>query len=83
MPIFVDFDLLPQPIFAAEIWSICSLVCDSSIHPNGIMFGGLYLEYFAIVGDRLSEVACLFYARLIIFYACLALLQVAIVVSFI
>ena len=72
--IVVDFDLLAQPIFAAEIWSICSSVCDSSIHPSGILFGGLYLEYFAVVGDRLSEFACLFYARLVVFDACLALL---------
>ena len=68
------FDLLAQPIIPAEIWSICSSVRDSSIHPSGILFGGLYLEYFAVVGDRLSEVACLFYASLIIFDACLALL---------
>ena len=83
LPIFVDFDLLAQPIFAAEIWSVCSSVCDSSFHPSGILFSGLYLEYFAVVGDRLSEFACLFYFRLISFYACLALLQVAIVVPFI
>jgi hypothetical protein len=23
------FNILAQPLFAAEIWSICSLVCDS------------------------------------------------------
>ena len=77
------FDLLAQPIFAAGIWSVCSSVCDSSIHPSGILFSGLFLEYFAAVGDRLSEFACLFYVRLISFDACLALLQVAIVVPFI
>ena len=32
------FDLLAQPIFAAEIWSICSPVCDSSDYPNRILF---------------------------------------------
>ena len=79
----MDFDLLAQPIFATKIWSICSSACDSSIHTSGILFGGLYLEYFAVVGDRLSEFACLFYARLISFDACLALLQNAIVVPFI
>ena len=79
----MDFDLLAQPTFVAEIWSICSSVCDSSIHPSGILFSGVFLEYFAAVGDRLSEFACLFYARLISFDACLALLQVAIVVPFI
>ena len=79
----MDFALLAQPIFAAEIWSICSSVCDSFIHPSGILFSGLFLEYFAAIGDRLSEFACLFYVRLISFDACLALLQVAIVVRFI
>ena len=47
------FDLLAQPIFLAEIWSICSLVCDSSPCPSRFVFSGLYLEYFAAVGDRL------------------------------
>ena len=83
LPIRMIFDLLAQPTFAAQIWSVCSSVCDSSIHPSRILFSGLYLEYFAAVGDRLSEFACLFYARLINFDACLALLQVAIVVPFI
>ena len=75
------FDLLAQPIFASEIWSICSPVCDSSVYPSGILFSGVFLEYFAATGDRLSEFAYLFYAIIIIFYACLALLQVSIVVS--
>ena len=32
------FDLLAQPIFAAEIWGICSPVCDSSEYPSRILF---------------------------------------------
>jgi hypothetical protein len=56
------FDLLAQPIFAAEIWGICSPVCDSSEYPSRILFSGVFLEYFGTVGDRLSEFACLFYA---------------------
>ena len=83
LPISVYFDLLAQPIFAAEIWSNCFSVCDSSIHPSGILFSGLFLEYFAAIGDRLSEFACLFYVRILSFDACLALLQIAIVVPFI
>jgi hypothetical protein len=55
------FDLLAQPIFAAEIWSNCSLVCDSSDCPSRILFSVVFLEYFSTVGDRLSEFACLFY----------------------
>ena len=53
-------DLLAQPIFAAEIWGICSPVCDSSDHPNRILFSGLYLEYFAAVDVMLSEFKCVF-----------------------
>ena len=79
----MDFDLLAQPIFAAEIWSGCSSVCDSSIYPSGILFSGVFLEYFAAISDRLSEFSCLFYAGISSFDACLALLQVAIVVPFI
>ena len=45
------FDLLAQPIFLADIWSICSLVCDSSPCPSRFVFSGLYIEYFAVVGD--------------------------------
>jgi hypothetical protein len=59
--LLVIFDLLAQPIFAAEIWSICSPVCDSFDCPSRILFSGVFLEYFSIVGDRLSEFACLFY----------------------
>ena len=77
------FDLLAQPIFAAEIWGICSPVCDSSVYPIGILFSEVFLEYFSTVGDRLSQFACLFYVIIIIFDACLALLQVAIGVPFI
>jgi hypothetical protein len=55
------FDLLAQPIFAAEIWSICSLVCDSFDCPSRILFNGVFLEYFSTIGDRLSKFACLFY----------------------
>ena len=47
------FDLLAQPIFLAEIWSNCSLVCDSSPCPSRFVFSGLYVEYFAAVGDWL------------------------------
>jgi hypothetical protein len=55
------FDLLAQSIFAAEIWSIFSPVCDSSDYPSRILFSGVFLEYFSTVGDRLSELTCLFY----------------------
>ena len=33
------FDLFAQPISAAEIWLICSPVCDSSVYPSRILFG--------------------------------------------
>jgi hypothetical protein len=46
------FDLLAQPIIVAEIWSICSLVCDSSDCPNRILFSGVFLEYFSSIGGR-------------------------------
>ena len=55
------FDLLAQPIISAEIWSICSPVCDSSVYPSRIVFSGLFLEYFTDVGDMLSEIACVYY----------------------
>ena len=55
------FDLLSQPIFAADIWIICSLVCDSFDYPSRILFSCVYLEYFGTVGDMLCELACLFY----------------------
>jgi hypothetical protein len=55
------FDLLAQPIFAAEIWSIYSLVCDSFDCLIIILFSGVFLEYFSTIVDRLSEFACLFY----------------------
>ena len=74
---------LAQPIFAAEIWINCSPVCDSSDYPNRILFSGVSLDYFAAVGDRLSELACLFYALISCFDACLVLLQVPIVFPFI
>ena len=67
------FDLLAQPIFVAEIWTICSPVCDSSMYPSRILFSRVYLEYFAAVGDLLSEYACLFYVDIISFDACLVL----------
>jgi hypothetical protein len=54
------FDLLAQPNFAVEIWSICSLVCDSFDCPSRILFSGVYLEYFSTIGDRLNKFACLF-----------------------
>jgi hypothetical protein len=53
-------DLFAQPRFLSEIWHICSSVCDSSNHPSRILFGGVYLEYFAAVGNMFSELACLF-----------------------
>ena len=56
------FDLLAQPIIPAEIWSICSPVCDSSDYPSRILFNGVFIEYFTAVGDMLSELACLYYA---------------------
>jgi hypothetical protein len=46
------FDLLAQPIFVAEIWSICSPVCDSFDCPIRILFSGVFLEYFSSIGDR-------------------------------
>jgi hypothetical protein len=46
------FDLLAQPIIVAEIWSICSPVCDSSDCPSRILFSGVFLEYFSSIGDR-------------------------------
>ena len=44
-PLFVlaIFDLLAQPIFSAEIWSNCSLVCDPSDYPSRILFSGVFL----------------------------------------
>jgi hypothetical protein len=36
------FNLLAQPIFAAEIWIICSPVCDSFDCPIRILFGGVF-----------------------------------------
>src|SRR3954469_23286165 len=56
------FDLLAQPIFAADFWRDCSLVCASSACPIRFVIGRLYLEYFATVGVRLCELSCLFYA---------------------
>ena len=44
-----------------------------SIYPSGILFSGVFLEYFAAIGDRLSEFACLFYVRIISLDACLIL----------
>ena len=56
------FDLLVQPISSADFWRVCSLVCASSTCPIRFVIGRLYLEYFAAIGDRLFELACLFYA---------------------
>src|SRR3954466_10539660 len=56
------FDLLSQPIFAADFWRDCSLVCASSACPIKFVIGRLYLDYFAAIGDRLCELSCLFYA---------------------
>ena len=63
------FDLLAQPIFSAEIWIICSLVCDSFDYPIKFLNGLVYLEYFAAVGDLFSELACLCMSFLISFDA--------------
>ena len=43
------FDFLSQPISVAETWLVCSLVCDSSMYPSRILFGVVFLEYFAAV----------------------------------
>ena len=75
------FDLLAQPIFSAEIWIICSPVCDSSDYPIKILNGLVYLEYFAAVGDLFSELACLFMNLLISFCAWFSSLLVPIVLS--
>jgi hypothetical protein len=61
------FDLLAQPIISAEIWSNCSLVCDSSAYPSRISFGEVFLKYFSIVGGRINEYACLFYCLEMLF----------------
>jgi hypothetical protein len=76
-------DLLAQPIFAAEIWSICSLVCDSFDCPSRVLFSGVFLEYFSTIGDRLNEFACLFYCLEMLFWCMLTLLQLPIVVPYI
>lgn len=75
------FDLLVQPISCADFWRDCSLVCASSTCPIRFVIGRLYLEYFATIGDRLFELACLFYAQKLYFDACVALQQVPIVVA--
>jgi hypothetical protein len=61
------FDLLAQPIFVAEIWSICSPVCDSFDCPIRILFSGVFLEYCSTIGERLNEFACLFYCLEMLF----------------
>ena len=43
------FDLLTQPISVAETWLVCSPVCDSSMYQSRILFGFVFLEYFAAV----------------------------------
>ena len=60
--VFPIFDLFAQPPICSEIWSICSLVFDSPVHPSRILSSGVHLEYFAAVGDMLCELACLIYA---------------------
>ena len=67
------FDLLAQPNISAEIWIICSSVCDSFTCPSRISFGEVYLEYFSIVGDSINEYACLFYCLEMLFWCMLAL----------
>jgi hypothetical protein len=61
------FDLLAQPIISAEIWSNCSLVCDSSACPSRISFDEVFLEYLSNVGGRINEYACLFYCLEMLF----------------
>ena len=75
------FDLLAQPIFSAEIWIVCSPVCDSSDYPIKILNGFVYLEYFSAVGDLFSELACLFMNLLISFDAWFSSLLVPRVLS--
>jgi hypothetical protein len=60
-------DLFAQPNISAEIWSICSPVCDSSACASRISFGEVFLEYFSIVGGRINEYACLFYCLEVLF----------------
>jgi hypothetical protein len=67
------FDLFAQPIFATEIWSICSPVCDSFNCPSRILFSGVFLEYFSSIGYRWNEFACLFYCLEMLFWCMLAL----------
>ena len=43
------FNLLAQPSSVAETWVIYSPVCDSSVYPSRILFGVVFLEYFADV----------------------------------
>ena len=80
--VFPIFDLFAQPPICSEIWSICSLVCDSPVHPSRILSSGVHLEYFATVGDMLCELACLIYAYLSCFDACLVLIPVPILFPF-
>jgi hypothetical protein len=61
------FDLLAHPIFATDIWSICSSVYDSFDCPSRILFSGVFLEYFSSIGDRRNEFACLFYCLQMLF----------------
>jgi hypothetical protein len=77
------FNLVSQPIFAAEIWSNCSPVCDSFDYAIRILFSGVFLEYFSTIGDRLDEFACLFYCLEMLFWCMLTLLQLPIVVLYI
>jgi hypothetical protein len=67
------FDLLAQPIISAEIWSICSLVCDSSACPSRISFGEVFLEYFSIVDGWINEYACLFFCLEMLIWCMLVL----------
>jgi hypothetical protein len=39
-------------LIVAEIWSICSPVCDSFNCPSRILFSGVFLEYFSSIGCR-------------------------------
>ena len=44
-----SFNLFAQPISVAETWLVCSPVCDSFVYPSSILFGVVFLEYFAAV----------------------------------
>jgi hypothetical protein len=74
---------LLSPPFLLRFGAFVLSVCDSFDYPSRILISGVFLEYFAAVGDKLSELECLIYAYISCFDACLVLLQVPIVFPFI